>query len=89
MQSANLGKMFSPAYTKYSDTFLKTTAQVSARREQGIKNFFDASVTASSETWIHSRFFKVCGAELFSLEKLITPRVICVSGVVHVCSNRY
>lgn len=57
MQSANLGKMFSPAYTKYSDTFLKTTAQVSARREQGIKNFFDASVTASSETGIRTRFF--------------------------------
>jgi hypothetical protein len=49
--------MFSPAYTKYSDTFFRITAQVSARREQGIKNFFDASVTASSETGIRTRFF--------------------------------
>jgi hypothetical protein len=54
--------MFSPAYTKYSDTFLKTTAQVSARREQGIKNFFDASVTASSEQGFVPVFFKACGA---------------------------
>jgi hypothetical protein len=82
--------MFSPAYTKYSDTFFRITAQVSPGREQGIKNLFEASVTASSETGIRTRFFfKACGAELFLLEKLITPRVICVSGVVHVCSNRY
>ncbi len=57
MQSANSERMFSPAYTKYSDTFFRITAQVSARREQGIKNFFDASVTASSETGIRTRFF--------------------------------
>ncbi len=57
MQSANLERMFSRAYTKYSDTFLKITAQVSPGREQGIKNFFEASVTASSETWIRTRFF--------------------------------
>jgi len=29
MQLENLERMFSPAYTKYSDTFLKITAQVS------------------------------------------------------------
>jgi hypothetical protein len=48
--------MFSPAYTKYSDTFFRITAQVSPGREQGIKNFFDASVTARSETGIRTRF---------------------------------
>jgi hypothetical protein len=56
MQSENLGRIFSPAYTKYSDTLLKITAQVSLGREQGIKTFLDASVTASSETGIRTRF---------------------------------
>ena len=57
---------------------------------EGIKTFFDALVAASSELGIRTSFlFWSRGAELFLLEKLITPRVIWVSGVVHVCSNRY